>query len=663
MDADVERLAFNDGLTATSTTDLLAGLKNLAVTELHPSVHVMALHEMRQARGESAKAFSARVKGIATNCILVKKYTKNSCDEQVSFLEETCYHVVLSGLQDTALREKVLTQAMLNNVTDLPSLITYTSAEESAKLTKSTPQVAATQRTPPRHRPSCTHCGEPKHGENNELRQEKCKAFGKVCQRCQKPNHFASQCRSTKNTPAQPRTQISEITEDENDPEVSGFICHMNAEVTTPYNAAPHIAAMKNTVKTVLDNWHGYHSVPIHPDDRHLTTFITPYGRYRYRTAPQGFVSAGDAYTQRMDIIVEGTPNFDHCVDDSILWDKSIREHFFRVCEFIEKCSLAGCVFNPDKFQDEVDYLGFTITMKGVKPTSKFVQSIRDFPEPKCLTDVRSWFGLINQVSYSFAVAPQMAPFRALLSSKIPFHWSAELSTAFNMSKAEIIDQCTNGVRNFRPNAPTALATDWSKAAVGLWLTQKYCECQSLIPGCCKEGWQTVLVASKFNQPAVSRYHSIEGEAYAAAWALDKCKLFVLGYPNLTLVTDHKPLLAILGHEQELSDLINPRLMNFKLKFAAFRFTPVFVPGKLHVVPDSMSRRNDSPVHDQPKLPTLPPVDNNVLPEYSDTFGPPTWVVPPQGSALCMQTELTYIGQVSAKLETLQQEPRICAAI
>ena len=148
-----------------------------------------------------------------------------------------------------------------------------------------------------------------------------------------------------------------------------------------------------NTVKTVLDNWHGYHSVSIHPDDKHLTTFITPYGRYRYKTVPQGFICAGDAYTQRMDIIVEGTPNFDHCVDDSILWDNSIMENFFRVCQFIEKCSLAGCVFNPQKFQfgqDTVDYLGFTITRGGVRPTAKFVQCIEDFPEPKSLTDVRS---------------------------------------------------------------------------------------------------------------------------------------------------------------------------------------------------------------------------------------------------------------------------------
>ena len=39
--------------------------------------------------------------------------------------------------------------------------------------------------------------------------------------------------------------------------------------------------------KTVLiDAWNGYHSVPLHPDDRHYTTLITPWSRYRYCTAP-----------------------------------------------------------------------------------------------------------------------------------------------------------------------------------------------------------------------------------------------------------------------------------------------------------------------------------------------------------------------------------------
>ena len=37
-----------------------------------------------------------------------------------------------------------------------------------------------------------------------------------------------------------------------------------------------------NTWKTVTDAWNGYHSVPLRVSDRHLTTFTTPFGKWRY---------------------------------------------------------------------------------------------------------------------------------------------------------------------------------------------------------------------------------------------------------------------------------------------------------------------------------------------------------------------------------------------
>ena len=52
----------------------------------------------------------------------------------------------------------------------------------------------------------------------------------------------------------------------------------------TPFHLARRIPS--NTWKTVSDAWNGFHSVP-RESDRHLTTFITPFGRWRYRTTPQ----------------------------------------------------------------------------------------------------------------------------------------------------------------------------------------------------------------------------------------------------------------------------------------------------------------------------------------------------------------------------------------
>ena len=59
----------------------------------------------------------------------------------------------------------------------------------------------------------------------------------------------------------------------------------------SPFHLACRIP--KDTWKTVTDAWNGYHSVPLCKSDRHLTTFIMPFGRWRYTRAPQGFLIRG----------------------------------------------------------------------------------------------------------------------------------------------------------------------------------------------------------------------------------------------------------------------------------------------------------------------------------------------------------------------------------
>ena len=66
------------------------------------------------------------------------------------------------------------------------------------------------------------------------------------------------------------------------------------------------MAVPPNSMKTVLDAWNGYHSVQLREEDRHLTTFITPWGRYEYCNLPQGHMAAGDTYTARYDEVTQG---------------------------------------------------------------------------------------------------------------------------------------------------------------------------------------------------------------------------------------------------------------------------------------------------------------------------------------------------------------------
>ena len=416
----------------------------------------------------------------------------------------------------------------------------------------------------------------------------------------------------------------------------------------SPWQIASSVPA--NTFKTVCDAWHGYHSVPIHPADRHLTTFITQKGRYEYLTAPQGLLSAGDGYTQRGDEIIGDFPNHVKCVDDSLLWGDNIETIFTTTCAFLDKCSAGGMVFHPNKFQfgeEDVNYLGYRVTKTGLKPSPDFLNNIRSFPSPKTITDVRSWFGAVNQISYTFAVSEAMIPFRQLLRPQIPFSWSDELEAAFRESKEEIIRQCEKGVRLFNLHAPTGLATDWSKNCMGFWLVQKHCTCPGPpVLGCCRQGWQTVFCGSKFNTPAESKYPPIEGEAAAAVFGLQKCAPFILGHPNLQLALDHKPLIKIFG-SATLESITNPRLFSLKTKTLRFRFTPVHVAGKKHVVPDTFSRRSDK---DDMAM-------SNVLPAYSTTMGPPDWISTPTISSYSTEVDEYVTGVAMSRLENFNNPP------
>ena len=93
-----------------------------------------------------------------------------------------------------------------------------------------------------------------------------------------------------------------------------------------------------NMYKTVFDALNGYHSVPICEEDRHLTTFITPWGRYRYKTAPQGYIASGDGYSRRYDEIVAHIENKTKCIDDTLLWSRSIEECFYQAVNWLDVC-------------------------------------------------------------------------------------------------------------------------------------------------------------------------------------------------------------------------------------------------------------------------------------------------------------------------------------
>ena len=87
------------------------------------------------------------------------------------------------------------------------------------------------------------------------------------------------------------------------------------------------------------------------PDDRDYFSFITEWGRYRYKSVPQGWIASGDAYTHRYDNITMNIQNHKKIVDDSILWSPNLRQAFMDARKFLTQVGQNSVVLNKSKLK------------------------------------------------------------------------------------------------------------------------------------------------------------------------------------------------------------------------------------------------------------------------------------------------------------------------
>ena len=352
----------------------------------------------------------------------------------------------------------------------------------------------------------------------------------------------------------------------------------------------------KHTFKTTVDAYWGFHQVDLDEDSRRLTTFITPWGRYQYCRTPMGHCAASDAYTKRFDDIVVDISRKFKCVDDILLHDDDVESAFWHAYDLLEKCESNGVTLHPSKFnfcQREVDFVGYTLSWEKYLPSEDKLAAVKKFPMPEhpSITDIRSWFGLVNQLAPFIATAPIMAPFRELLKKgNKKVYWDGNLKSMFEQAKTELCNLVSDGLSYYDKSRPTIVLTDWSRDGMGFVVLQQYCSCVCQnVPFCCSGGWKLALCGSRYLYKDEINYAPIEGEAAAVVWCLKKARLFLLGCPKLTLVTDHRPLVKLFG-DRELRNIDNPRLFRLKEKTLNFRFTVKYISGKKNAAADTLSR-------------------------------------------------------------------------
>ena len=157
----------------------------------------------------------------------------------------------------------------------------------------------------------------------------------------------------------------------------------------SPFHLAKRVP--KGTCNTVSDAWNGYHTVPLRQSDRHRTTFISPFGRWRYTRAPRGFLSSDDGYNRRFDPMLSDFERKERCVDDTIHYDTDLQTDWWRTIDFLIRVGQAGIILNAEQLyfaRRIVDFAGFRISDETIEPLPKYMDAIRDFPTPTATTDI-----------------------------------------------------------------------------------------------------------------------------------------------------------------------------------------------------------------------------------------------------------------------------------
>ena len=82
------------------------------------------------------------------------------------------------------------------------------------------------------------------------------------------------------------------------------------------------MAAEEAKFFTVIDAMKGYHQCPLDEESQVLTTFITPFGHYKYLRALYGLSSIAEHYNCCMAEAFEGLKGLRRVVDDIVIYDK-----------------------------------------------------------------------------------------------------------------------------------------------------------------------------------------------------------------------------------------------------------------------------------------------------------------------------------------------------
>ena len=322
---------------------------------------------------------------------------------------------------------------------------------------------------------------------------------------------------------------------------------------------------------STVDLSSSFWQVPLKQECRDFTAFMYEGRCYRFTVTPFGLSTSSAALTRGLDVALEEEikKNTIIYVDDCLCYSNNIQTHLDHLEALLNNLNKANITVNLTKsqfFRQEISFLGYRLTTRGIQATDDKIKAIMDFPAPKNPKQLKGFLGLTNfynRFTSKYAEATQ--PLHELLKRGRKFSWTKELCDCFQRFKNLFVD--TVILRFPRPNQRYYIQCDASNFAYGGQLYQLD-----------EEGKIGVIAfTSKTFKGAERNYFTTEKELLSIVRCLEKFRMYILGQP-LIIITDNKALKFM--HKCHLN---NSRITRWILAIQEYKFDIIHCKGKDNV--------------------------------------------------------------------------------
>lgn len=330
-----------------------------------------------------------------------------------------------------------------------------------------------------------------------------------------------------------------------------------------------------------LDLSQAYQQLPLDNNSKQYVVINTQKGLFRFNRLPYGISSAPGIFQREMENLLQGIPGVVVYIDDIGITGETDEAHLKALDEVLNRLEKAGLRLQRAKchfMQLSIIFLGHKVDAAGLHPLREKVQAIRKAPAPTSVTELKSYIGLL---SYYSKFLPNMAtvlgPLYQLLRKGVDWRWRGKEEKAFEASKELILS--TNLLVHFDPSLPILLACDASSYGVGAVLAHRM-----------PDGTERpVGFASRTLNPAEKNYAQIEREGLACVFGIKRFRTYLFGH-SFELITDHKPLLALLNQHKATSEQASARIRRWALFMSSYEYQIQFRKTEQHGNADALSR-------------------------------------------------------------------------